>query len=338
MSATAPLEGRPAVQSGRNEWTPPETVFAWSVFPVVMSATLFGCIALMQAGYGPFVAVVLCQLPAALTVAVFEHMFPHHRRWNLSRGDVRVDLAHFVTITLANGLAAPAMQFLGAMLAALLAGAVGLGLWPSEWPLIAQLALSLVIGELVQYWVHRLQHERPWLWRFHATHHSAPRLYWFNAARFHFVDIVMNGAYLIPLVALGAPPEVFALWLLFSTIHGIFQHANLKMRLGPLNYIFSMAELHRWHHSRLVVESNTNYGQNLAIWDLVFGTRLLPRDRQPPSDIGLTDLSAFPMTYLAQLLSPLRWREIEAASAAGLPAGSRSPQSASRVNVGYPST
>ena len=72
-----------------------------------------------------------------------------------------------------------------------------------------------------------------------------------------------------------------------------------------------MAELHRWHHSRILDEANTNYGQNLIVWDVVFGTRFLPADREPPEDIGLTGLSAFPMDYLGQLASPFTWRRIE---------------------------
>jgi sterol desaturase/sphingolipid hydroxylase (fatty acid hydroxylase superfamily) len=90
----------------------------------------------------------------------------------------------------------------------------------------------------------------------------------------------------------------------------------MKVRCGPLNWIFSMAELHRWHHSRLVRESNTNYGQTLILWDIVFGTRFLPTDREPPPDIGIANLDAFPMTWWAQMLSPFRWSRIRAESAA----------------------
>ena len=106
------------------------------------------------------------------------------------------------------------------------------------------------------------------------------------------------------------------LWLLIgrTAVHGLFQHANIVLRLGPLNWIFSMAELHRWHHSRRVEESNTNFGQNLIIWDIVFGTRFLPADREPPRDIGIAELPSFPMDYWGQLMSPLRWNEIKAAS------------------------
>ena len=72
--------------------------------------------------------------------------------------------------------------------------------------------------------------------------------------------------------ALGAPPEIFTLWVVTASVHGICQHANMQMRIGPLNWVFSMAELHRWHHSRLVRESNTNYGCAIILWDRIFGT------------------------------------------------------------------
>ena len=44
------------------------------------------------------------------------------------------------------------------------------------------------------------------------------------------------------------------------------------------------------------------------------GTRFLPADRKPPEEIGLVDLEAFPMTWWAQILSPLRWAQIRAQS------------------------
>ena len=120
--------------------------------------------------------------------------------------------------------------------------------------------------------------------------------------RFHPVDLALsNFAPMIPLLVVGADGRVIALFGLVSAVHGLFQHANLVLRLGPLNWIFSMAELHRWHHSRNLEESNTNFGQNLIVWDIVFGTRFLPKDREPPEDIGIAGLPAFPMDYWGQL-------------------------------------
>jgi sterol desaturase/sphingolipid hydroxylase (fatty acid hydroxylase superfamily) len=291
--------------------------FAWLVFPGVLIAATAAGIALIDAGVAPPLAIIGPQVASAVVVALLERAFPLHEGWNRSRGDIRVDASHAVTLGVAIALVTPASLALGVALASWLSAAIGSPLWPSSWHVVWQLLLALVVGELPQYWVHRLQHERDWLWRFHAVHHSAPRLYWLNASRFHPVDILMNYiSYFVLLIALGCGGEVIALFALVSAVHGIFQHANLQLRCGPLNWLFSMAELHRWHHSPVVVEANHNYGQQLIVWDVVFGTRWLPTDREPPEDIGMAGLSRFPMTYLAQLASPFRWARIKRESAA----------------------
>ncbi len=301
----------PLVEAATADWTRAESVFASSVFPVVMTCAVGACILMIEQGVDPGVAFIATLLPSYAAVILGERSFPHVPSWNRSHDDVGTDSAHFVSLIASGAVYNPVLALMGAALGAWLAAQLGATMWPTSWPLLGQLALALVLGELFTYWVHRFQHEWPLLWRFHATHHSAPRLYWLNAARFHFLDIFMNAVVIgIPLIALGAPPEVFVLTALFSTVHGIFQHANMKLRLGPLNWIFSMAELHRWHHSRLMEESNTNYGQNLSVWDTVFGTRYLPKDREPPNDIGLTWPAAFPMTFAAQVMAPIRWESI----------------------------
>jgi sterol desaturase/sphingolipid hydroxylase (fatty acid hydroxylase superfamily) len=119
-----------------------------------------------------------------------------------------------------------------------------------------------------------------------------------------------------PLVLLGADMRIIALHTLFTAIHGMFQHCNVDIRLGPLNWFFSMAELHRWHHSKHLEEANTNYGANVIFWDIVFQTRYLPQDRNPPTEIGIGDLPRFPTGYWAQILSPFRWKEVEASARA----------------------
>jgi len=82
-----------------------------------------------------------------------------------------------------------------------------------------------------------------------------------------------------------------------------------------------MTELHRWHHSRSIEEANHNYGGNLILWDVLFGTRFLPRDREPPAEIGIGDLPAFPMGFWANLAAPLRWGRVERESGRCAPGG-----------------
>ena len=297
---------------------PASWLIARLAFPVVVGGTLALAAIRMAAGVAPERAVLPSLLAAYLVVAALERFFYWQASWLHSQGDLRVDLGHLLVSGIATVQLLTVPVTLGSIaLGAWLAERTGGAWWPTDWPLWIQFPLALVFGEFFLYWVHRLSHEVDFLWRFHATHHSAPRLYFLNAVRFHPVDLALsNFAPLVPLVIVGADARIVALHGLFSAVHGLFQHANLVVRLGPLNWIFSMAELHRWHHSPRIEESNTNFGQNLIVWDVVFGTRYLPQDREPPERIGLSGLDAFPMDYLGQLLSPLRWRRIREASGA----------------------
>ncbi len=285
------------------------TAFAWTVFPVGLCSSIAAAMALMERGVAPEQALFPPILVAYGVVLTLERFLPLHESWKHSRGDLHVDIGHMIVsggVTLE--LLRPLMLAFTVMVAAWLSATISAPLWPGHWNLLAQLLLALVVGEFFLYWAHRLGHSIPLLWRFHAVHHSAPRLYGLNAARFHPVDLALS--YYAPwtaLVILGADARVIALFGLVSAVHGIFQHTNLPIRCGPLNWFFSMAELHRWHHSRVLDEANTNYGQNLIVWDVVFGTRFLPKDREPPENIGLHSMPDFPMDYVGQVLSPLQW-------------------------------
>ena len=57
---------------------------------------------------------------------------------------------------------------------------------------------------------------------------------------------------------------------------GLFQHSNCDIRLGWLNYLVSGPEVHRWHHSKQIAESNANYAHSFVVWDLLFGTYFRP--------------------------------------------------------------
>ena len=136
------------------------------------------------------------------------------------------------------------------------------------------------------------------------------RLYWLNASRFHPLDTATSFSLsLSSLIVLGADESVMLILTVWTAVHGLFQHANIDVRLGPLNWIFSMAELHRWHHSKKLEEANNNYGNNILFWDIVFGTVYWPKDKIANSDIGLSEMQWFPSTYLGQVLSPFTWQE-----------------------------
>ena len=103
------------------------------------------------------------------------------------------------------------------------------------------------------------------------------------------------------LLLLGAPRDVLLLVSAITAIIGMLTHCNIEMRCGPLNYVFNTPCLHRWHHSRVLEEGNRNYGENLVIFDILFGT-YFNEDRRPPVDIGIAH--PMPETFWEQVKVP----------------------------------
>ena len=283
----------------------------YTIFPAVFGAALLATWWMLAEGVAAATVVFSVSAGAALVITLLERWMPYDDTWSKSRGDVPTDLVYaifslFAAPRLFDTLALAALVPVSASLAE------GGTWWPADLPWILQLLLAVVIGELGAYWWHRLMHERALLFRLHATHHSPGRLYWLNAGRFHPLDTTLLFVLgMTPLTLLGAGPEVMLLFTVWVSVHGLFQHCNIRLRLGPLNYIFSMAELHRWHHSLKLEEANANYGNNIIFWDLVFGTLHHPKGVDASSKIGLSGLSSFPTHYLGQVLAPWRWNRIE---------------------------
>jgi sterol desaturase/sphingolipid hydroxylase (fatty acid hydroxylase superfamily) len=165
-----------------------------------------------------------------------------------------------------------------------------------------QVVLGLVVAEFGLYAAHRLAHEWPRLWSFHAVHHSVRRLWIVNTGRFHFIDTIVSVAFSQPLLYIAGAPRPIFLWVAAVTAFiGLLTHCNVDMRGGILNYLFNTPELHRWHHSPVPREGNTNYGENLMLFDHLLGTFFLP-DRPPPAEIGING----PMSesFIGQLRQP----------------------------------
>lgn len=277
-------------------------------------------------------AVIVCFYSV---VGALERLHPYRREWNRPAGDVRTDLLHlFITGPGSNSFFEGVLRGVAAGAAAWLSARLGGRLWPEEWPALAQLGLALLVAELGHYGFHRLSHQNPWVWRLHAVHHSAPRLYWLNATRFHPLDLVaLITCQNVPLILLGATPQAFLMYSLFAVVYGQLQHCNIEVRTAGLDWIFSTPTLHRWHHSTEAREGNNNYGAILIVWDLVFGTFFLPRDGEFHGRVGIGRMPHFPSGYLAQLAAPFRWRQIRAANAPARASGA-TPPSARRSRRG----
>ncbi len=279
------------------------------LFPLALVGTPTVIYVLLEQGVSVALSTYAVVVGLGFLFWLAELTMPYRREWNTPKGDFFTDLiSGTVAYVILPIFLRPVYIALLAGLAVWLAAQFGGSLWPSDWPLIAQLVLLMLVADAGRYWGHRLAHEVPLLWRFHAVHHSAQRLWWWNATRAHPVDKAwfMFTELFFPIL-LGADGMVLSMYLGVTAVCGYSQHCNIDLKLGPLYWIFNVVELHRWHHSKDVRQSDNNYGNNLIVYDRLFGTYYHPeRQGQPQEQVGTIGLinPNYPQNYLGQLRAP----------------------------------
>lgn len=241
---------------------------------------------------------------AVASLFLLERYIPYETEWLQSDGETVNNIAHTLLTKGLVQLAATAAVLFPMLTAIFLQplAAMKFDLWPSQLPMVVQVTLALMIAEFGLYWAHRIAHETVFFWRFHALHHSVVRLWVVNTGRFHVADSLFKIALSqIPLYFMGAPLQVFWWLAAVTAFIGILTHCNVDMKTGPLDYVFSTPRLHRWHHSKELPEGNTNYGENLVIFDQLFGSYFNP-DRPSSTNIGIKGEIA--KGFLPQLFQP----------------------------------
>ena len=242
-----------------------------------------------------------------LVFAPLEHALPLRREQKLLRPASLLNLTHVVFSGLLIKIG------LGALLVA--ATAVGSAAVPDAWrtaiaarPIWLQVITVVIIADLGFYLAHRLFHAVPWLWHFHAVHHSIEEMDWLAAHRVHPVDqIVTKGASLVPVFVLGFSGTAVVIAALIYHWQSLLIHSNVRIPFGPLRWILASPEFHHWHHANQREAFDRNFSGQLPLWDIAFGTLHMPRGRMPER-YGTDD--PVPCSYLAQLAYPLRRRRL----------------------------
>ena len=172
-------------------------------------------------------------------------------------------------------------------------------------PLPLQFVEVLIVADLTQYAVHRSFHRVPWLWRFHAIHHSSGALDWLAGSRLHLLDVVVTrGLSFVPLYVLGfSPPAVYA-YLVFVSFHAVFIHANVRFAFRGLEGLLVTPRFHHWHHAAHREAVDRNFAVHLPWIDRLFGTAYLPPERWPEK-YGIAG-HPVPEAYWKQLAWPFR--------------------------------
>ena len=280
-------------------------IIPWLIYPLVMSSVFFMFTFLRLMGNSLTLSTYLTILTAASSITFLEYKFPHSLQWRPSSRELKIDLTFMALVQL---VLPPMVGF--AFSYALLEPARTLNLpiaqiWPHSWPLWEQVLLMILLADFLRYWLHRAAHNNQYLWRLHSVHHSVEQLYWLNTARFHPLEKALQMMLdSLPFLLMAVDKQVLSLYYLAYATNGFLQHSNISFRFGFLNYLLGTAELHRWHHSQKPEESNANYGNNVIIWDLLFGTWKLPKDRKVER-LGLLE-AEYPKSFVGQLLAPFR--------------------------------
>jgi sterol desaturase/sphingolipid hydroxylase (fatty acid hydroxylase superfamily) len=222
----------------------------------------------------------------AAMFVVAERLIPVRRQPLVRRGfvaDSAYVVIHYGLRVVVNGTVAVALTEAGRRV--LPAGMIGT---LSGAPLWVQTVVLLLVLDFLFYVMHRLKHRWTWWWRLHETHHSSVDLDWLATARFHPLEKLLDRViFLLPLVVIGASDRAILIWASVDAFFGMFIHANVDWRIGPLIYVFMGPEMHRWHHSTDRARRDSNFGNNFSIFDWLFGTAFLTRER--PASFGVDD-------------------------------------------------
>jgi len=236
-------------------------------------------------------------------IAGLERRHPYRRAWNESRDGDTVADRWFLATTLATGLVS---QPLGGAIAR----RCGLDLGLRRLPTPVAVTISVAAYDLAHTLHHRLAHEWGPAWQVHSVHHSPSRLYWLNATRFHVLEVVLDGVVEAVVVGvLGLSRDQHIGHLAVRALYGQLQHCNVELDSGPLDFVFSTPDLHRWHHSVDYDEGDTNFGAITSVWDQLLGSFFRPAESFPGTT-GIGRMPDFPTGYLELQRTPFEWSDL----------------------------
>ena len=289
-------------------------VLAWTLWPLFVAVWIFVAVVLGRSAPPDALPAFLglASLTLILILLGLELVLPFRRDWSL-RGDSEVwrDIGHYFVYTQVGGATAQLIFVVGAAsLMAQLGFAGGLGVWPSESPLLLQILLVIVLGDLLEYWTHRLSHSLPAVWPLHAIHHSPTRLSTVKAGRHHLLYFWARGLIAwLPLMVLGAPGGIILWQVVALGTTGILAHANVDFRIPAwVQRVAVTPGYHRIHHSLDPREGNSNFAVVLPLWDMLFGTYVDPV-KTPTPDVGMK-ADPIPRSFGRELLVPFTWRRL----------------------------
>jgi len=145
-----------------------------------------------------------------------------------------------------------------------------------DMPSVLAALFGVMALDLFTYFAHLLMH-KSWLgWQFHRVHHSDVEVNVTTAFRQHPGETLWRILWqLLAVATFGLPLSVVVVYLLISTLNAQLEHTNIKL-FAPLDRVLRLLivtpNMHKIHHSREQIETDSNYSNIFSIWDRIFGT------------------------------------------------------------------
>jgi sterol desaturase/sphingolipid hydroxylase (fatty acid hydroxylase superfamily) len=286
----------------------PRKAIGMAALVIALLATILGgsnVAAQETQSWGMFFGVdffVVNMIATGLMFAPIERFLPHRPEQRLFRNEWREDLFYYLLssmlVQLITFLALAPSSYINANAQAI----GGLRGWVGGLPWVLQFVMAMFVTDLAQYWFHRLFHRIPFLWGFHAVHHSAKSMDWLAGARMHFIEIVMlRGVTSLPLLTLGFAPSVMQAYVGLVYIYSSLVHANLRGDFDMIGKWIVVPRFHHWHHALEDEGIDKNFAIHFPWIDRMFGTYFLPTGRWP-KDYGVPE--TVPQGYIAQTRYP----------------------------------
>jgi lathosterol oxidase len=239
-------------------------------------------------------------LVSAIVFIPIELFLPKRLSQSKFHGEWRTDLVYFIISHLLIQVTGVIIQ-IPAVFAFKSIGLEGFQSTIQSIPFIPQLFVALFVSDLFQYTAHYFFHKVPYLWRFHAVHHSTKHLDWLAGSRTHFFDlIVVRSVAFIPIYVCGFSSSVFLTYIVIVSFQAVLAHANTRINFGFLKYVFVTPQYHHWHHSDDPKAYDKNFAIHFPFIDMIFGT-YYPMGNTWPEGTGLGDVK-FPKGFLKQFV------------------------------------
>jgi sterol desaturase/sphingolipid hydroxylase (fatty acid hydroxylase superfamily) len=249
---------------------------------------------------------LLDMLLMTLIFSPIEVLWPAYPKQSVFRYEWLTDIVYFLSTHLPIQLTSFLILLPATQLSAFL-GIPGVIAAVGRLPWLVQFFLAVLVADLAQYAIHRSFHMVPFMWRFHAIHHSSKALDWIAGSRAHIVeDVVVRGFILVPMM-LVFPMNINVAYLFFVTLHATWTHCNFGPTIKWLEPFLILPRFHHWHHTSQEEAIDRNFAIHFPWIDRIFGTYYFPEDKWPDT-YGLAN-EYIPRGFWAQAFYPFIRRQ-----------------------------